>query len=295
MTPAPLLTAGNVGAPSLYWTKPYANPVAVGGGDEYVWLGSTDHAPTGPGTMYRGFSASLDTPPTSWTLFNPPGGFNQTETPSLVYDAAETRPWRLYYHPNHSVSGGSQSTRLASYSSAWGSGTDDGEKFPATENTNPGLLDHTGYAIVRRVSSTDWRAWTLTRSATPTFGYWESTDGETWNCVNDTLDITSMAPSGYRLSVPSLQFEVGGTTYGVGSLTPTTAPASGDSGVKVVIFPMTDNETYGTPTEIWDPTDVDLPDNVRSVMAVQDPTTPALIHLYIQVNNAIYYDTYTVT
>lgn len=275
--------------------------MAVGGGDEYLWLGSTDHGNSSTDTMYRGYSAAQDTPPTSWTLFEPPGGFFQNETPHFVYDPDEARPFRLYYHPQHSDSGGQQQTRLASYASDWTSGTDEGEMLPATANpagTDP--LIHTGYAVFERRTATDWHAWSLTRNTLPaTYGHWTSSDGETWTCANDDLDATTGATAvGRELVITNLnRVTIGATEYAVMVERPLASAGGGGAvpGGTVVICEMTDDETFVNASTIWSPITEGTIDNVRNVRAVQDATDPALIHLYVHVDKeTVYYATHTV-
>lgn len=285
---SPLLTATDVGLPSLYWTRPFPNPATTGPSDRYVWLGSLDHGSSSP-THYRGYSASPSVAPTSWTTFGPTGSGSQKETPHFVYDPDEVRPFRLYFHSaeNDGV-GGMQATRLASYTTAWGTGTSHGRVLLSTENTGPTVLDHTGYAFVLRNSATDWEAWSLTRGgADSTNGYWTSADGEVWDCVDDDI--------GFR---PSLVFTVGNSgRYGIGTVSPPGYSGAGAfPDTKTVVYPMPTPTTQGTPTVIWDPHDFAVVDNMRDVRAMQDPDDEMLIHLYPHIDStAVYYATHTVT
>lgn len=288
--PAQVLVASDVPADSLYWTRPYLNPDAVGGGDEYLWLGSTDHASSNSGRIYRGFSASPATVPASWTAFVPAGGSvsTQNETPSFVYKTGHARPYWLYWHPNTSDSGGGQNSRLTTHTGvAWESGTDEGEVFPA--NADSPELDHTGYANVYRLDATDWRAWTFARSfadhGRAEYAFWISSDGLDWTVINDDLDVRSMVTEGDMLVVRAFnRFEYNGTVYCITTQHPddvSTGGSNADPGGEVVLCSLTGNQTFVFLQRLWGPLDDALTDDLRDVRAYQDDSDPALIHLYI--------------
>lgn len=294
---SPFVTNDDTGTTSVYYTRPYPNPTTTGPADAYLWIGSTDH---GSGPMYRGYSSSPDVAPSSWTTFSPPGGFFSPETPCFVYDPAEARPFRLYYHPAVSESGGDQQTRLATYADDWTGGVDEGEVLPATANpSGTTLLVHTGYAFFERRSATDWHAWSLTRGGeNPTWGYWTSSDGETWTCVNDDLDVTSMVASGRRLDPSHLtRFSVGGS-YKAVVLARTDGFGGGvdaDAGVEVVVADMADEETFSNVRVVWSASGHGVTDNIRDVRALQDPDDETLVHIYVHSDRTdVYYDTFTI-
>lgn len=291
-TPTLLLSASDLATDSVYWTRPYPNPDAVGGGDEYLWLGSTDHAPTINGRIYRGFSASPDTVPSSWTVFVPPGGWTQPETPWFIYNPGHARPYHLYYHSSTAESvGGNQSSRMVSHTSvAWESGTDEGEQLPATA-ASP-ALDHTGYMSVERRGATDWHAWSFVRAAggpagRAEYGYWTDSDGDVWTCVNDDVDVRSMLPSGRQLVLRALnRFTIGATTYAILTEHPDDTGTGGvdaDPNGQIILCEMPDEETFTVVSRLWAPADNALADDLRDVRAYQDDGDPTLIHLYIHI------------
>lgn len=245
-----------------------------------MWVGSTDHGDAN-GVCFRGYSSAPDVAPDAWEQFALPGGFTEPETPWLVHDPTEARPFRLYYHCKQAETGIGQRTRLASYATDWTGGTDEGEVLP---ETGAGF-SHTGYAHVYRRGADDWVAWSLTVGGDdPRFGYWTSTDGETWTCINGDLDVTSMVASGLIAVTTLSVFTVSGTRYGIAMHKPE-AGAGGASvaGVKVVLVEMPDEETFTNVQTVWDPIEQGVEDWVSSVQAFQDPGDETLIHLYVTI------------
>lgn len=294
-----LLSAADVtGVASLLWVRPYDNPNPTTG-DDYLWMGSTDHAADVDGKLFRGYSASLTTPPTSWTVFEPPGSdWAQPETPWFVHNPGHARPYFVYYHPNNSASGGSQSSRLATYDTDWSNGTDEGEVLPATANLRSPILDHTGYMRVERESATVWHAWSLTRSSTEiTQGYWTSTDGIAWTCVSDDVEAEAMMPTGRRMSLLVKRFTVGRHQFCILHTRPSssTGGAAASADGRLVLCRVADETTFTAAQEIWRPADDAVTDDIRSVDVFPDPANPSLIHVYVAIaKTSVYYLTATI-
>lgn len=287
-TPTLFLTNTDVGVTWLYWTRPYPNPDATGPDDAYLWLGSSDHAGNGQDNMYRGYSASPDVAPTSWTIFQPNSAGDQQETPCFVYVPGHVRPYWLYYHPNSSPAPNNQQSKLITHTSpAWENGTEGGWMLPGSGFTP--ILDHTGYMWVERGSANDWHAWSFTRSegthGRAEYGHWTATNGTAWTCVNDDLDVRSMLEAGRMLVLRCFQpFWLDGVRYAITTEHPDnteTGAADPDPGGKVVLIRVPDRERFEKVAELWEPADLGLTDDLRDVRAFQDEDNPRLIHLYI--------------
>lgn len=180
--------------PGLYFLRPYPlktwNPTLAGTNGDYVWFRSTDHA---GGGIYRGYSASPSTLPSSWTLIlaatapsadDPTYDWTSLETPYLAWNN-ETSLFHLYAH---AVRVGSSSPIIQT-THVWTSPdlatwTWAGVAFPNVTGRN-----HTGYAIVRRTGVNQWIANTLLTDSTATVpnlsGYWTSTDGLSWTLAQE--------------------------------------------------------------------------------------------------------------
>lgn len=279
-----VLTAADTGTDSVFWTRPFDNPDAIGGGDEYLWIGSTDH---GNGFTYRGLSASQTVLPTSWTKFLPPHGTGR-ETPHLIYEPAAARPWRLYY--SGAIVDDGQKTMLAAYPTIGDmvtdsvNATDHGIIFP-NDVVEGQTFDHTGYAYVERRSSSDYHAWSLVQAGSnPRFAHWISDDGLAWMVADYPLDKTSMVDAGRELVIGNLnRVTVGETTYAILVEQPDDNVGGGgvQPGRRVVLCTMADDVTISEPVELWSPSAHGLTDDLRNVRAVQDAADETLIHLFI--------------
>lgn len=168
----------------LYWLRPWKISTGV-----YFWVRSTDHQSTAfaKGGIYGAYSASPETFPddSDWSLlFNsdllsssdPTDDWLQVETPHLVWNP-ESSLWHMYCHALSVANTYNQATHLLT-SPDLATWTWVKVALPIDVATN---RNHTGYAVVSRLSSTNWVAVSNNPGLSP-FSYflWSSTDGITW-------------------------------------------------------------------------------------------------------------------
>lgn len=174
---APIFSKADQSSPSLYW--PYMFDARQIGQNKVYMYYSTDHATTHAASGI--YLSTADTPLGPWThhglVFRDDGGGIQCETPSVVWDDANSR-MIMFYQLQGGGGTGDQSTFWATSSDgiSW---TRQGIALNMVSANQPGS-GHTGYFKPFRYADS-WYGYSLYgASSKGRYAVWQSVDGFNW-------------------------------------------------------------------------------------------------------------------